>query len=444
MFSFIRLNALLLCNVLGFGALYLPSQLYQYKLSALFGIVFSGLGALSWAMIVYRLFVSTPKDGEVTLDEYILRGLQVLVPRHADRGHFYTFVLYWIMSAASNAVFVICCFDQLQWSSEYLLVWYAVTFVIFGLLNCIPSNSIYVVEATAAFCKVLVLAIVPMIGYLYNTSYPTHSVTDYNAKDIGLAASYSIWSFFGIESAVLMGGVTPQLLYCAMISAVLMCIAVYCLGMYMILKLCTADELMGETMPYAILFYKLVPEELVQYTSTFTSWAILCIVLSSLYSWMMLNGEMAKRGAQSGIFPKAFMQRLNLLDWAATKTGGVYYGLICSAVVSMLTILVPCCVANQWSGTAVSSVATQVLNLVVDFGVLVVLILYSLSVVSYCVLHTMSCFDYCLVGMSVIYLGTAALSFPLTGTSALVVCIALCTAELLFVLKKYYSQWFVK
>ncbi|MGI4850395.1 MAG: amino acid permease [Janthinobacterium lividum] len=330
-FGLVRTTSFVVGNVVGTSVLLLPAVLGKYGSISLLGWLFTSVGALFLAHIFAQLSRRMPQTGGPYA--YCRQAF----------GDFVGFQMawsYWIANWVSNAAVAIAFvnFASQLWpalgqSPLYSLVASLSTLWLLTGINCISLKCIGNLQVITTVLKLLPLGIITIFGSFYidfNNFFPLTlgNVSPFTA--IGAAATATLFSFMGLETATVPAGAVkdPQktipraTLLGTSISAIL-----YIWSCVVIFGVLSPEKAALSSSPFsdvgALLF-----------GSTAEKIIIACAALScfgTLNGWILLQGQVPYAAAQDHLFPKIFARLSN--------RGLPVFGLVFSSILISILLI---------------------------------------------------------------------------------------------------------
>ena len=305
-FGLVRTTSLVIGNVVGTSVFLLPAVLGKYGSLSLLGWLFTSIGDLLLAHVFARLSARMPQTGGPYA--YCRQAF----------GDFVGFQMawsYWIANWVSNAAvavafvnFVSQLWPVLGQSPVYSLATSLAALWILTGINCISLKCIGNFQVITTILKLLPLGIITIFGSFYidfNNFFPLTFEGISPMTAIGAAATATLFSFMGIETATVPAGavhdprktIPRATLLGTSISAVL-----YIWSCFVIFGVLSPEKAALSTSPFsdvgAILF-----------GSTAEKIIIACAALScfgTLNGWILLQGQVPYAAARDHLFPKLF------------------------------------------------------------------------------------------------------------------------------------------
>lgn len=329
--GFWMLTALVVGNAVGSGVFLLPASLAKIGSISIVGWTLTAVGTIFLALVFARLSRLIPKTG----------GPYVYC--HEVYGDFIGFQVaynYWIGLWVGNAAIAVAFVAYLSvfWpaaasnpaissSLTIGLVW-VLTFI-----NMLGVREAGVVQLVTAILKLIPLFAIAFLGLFYIkpgylTAYNVSGHSDFSA--ISTAATLTLWSFIGFESATVPAGsvINPEKnIPRATIVGTLMATFVYILGTTTVMGIIPMKQLAHSASPFA----QAAQLVLGHYGELIIASAAVIACLGTLNGWILLQGQIPFAAAKDNLFPEAFGR--------LSKTGTPYVGLIVSSVLITALLL---------------------------------------------------------------------------------------------------------
>jgi basic amino acid/polyamine antiporter, APA family len=325
------LTALVTGNMIGSGIFLLPASLAAYGSISLLSWTVTATGALLIALVFAKLANVMP-----------LIGGPYAYCREAF-GDFVGFQMaynYWIALWVGNAAIVVALTGYLSFFWPLLakntlgaclfsisLVW-LITFI-----NILGVRHAGIFQLLTTILKLIPLLLIALVGTFY--IHP-HFLSAFNLSGqsnlsaFSSAATLTLWSFIGLESASVPAGhvndpnrTIPK----ATILGVIITTIVYILSSIAVMGVMPLTELANSTAPYAdaakIMFGPI--------GSTLVAIGAVISCLGALNGWILLQGQIPLAAAQDKLFPGIFLKR--------TANGTPVVGLVISSILISLLLL---------------------------------------------------------------------------------------------------------
>lgn len=312
--GFWMLIALIVGNVVGSGVYLLPSTLATVGSISFISWIFTGLGAISLALVFGKVSALFPKTGGPYA--YSREGF-------GDFIGFQCAFCYWLSAWIGNAAIAIACVGYLGFFFKALSNPFASFIVAAGLIwfftyvNVTGIRKAGMMQSITTVLKLIPLLAVVIFGWKYfHISYLT---SDFNVtiphrsalSAISYAATLTLWGFLGIESATVPADSVENPKKNIGRSTVIATIGVailYILSMMAVMGILPNELLQKSTSPFAdasTLIFGHIGGIII---------AIGAIIscLGALNGWILLQGQIAMAAAEDGLFPFAnFFARKN-------------------------------------------------------------------------------------------------------------------------------------
>lgn len=323
------LTALVAGNMIGSGIFLLPASLASYGSISLLAWGLTAIGAMLLALVFANLARSYPKVGgpyaycRDAFGDFI--GFEVA---------FNYWIALWVGNAGIAVAFVSYLAAFFPVLSHNAMAAFAVSVAtVWGLtlINIIGVRSAGQVQLVTTVLKLLPLLLLAFVGvfYIQGSNLADFNISgESNWAAITGAASLTLWSFIGVESATVPADdvESPEKnIPRATILGTLITAAVYILSTIAVMGLVPSSVLAHSSAPYADAAEKV-----------FGSWGFALIAFGGMVScfgalngWILLQGQVARAAADDNLFPSVF-KRLS-------KQHTPYAGLIISSI--LITIL---------------------------------------------------------------------------------------------------------
>jgi len=326
------LTALVAGNMIGSGIFLLPASLAAYGSIGILSWVFTGVGAIFLALVFARLSTLIPKTGGPYA--YCRAGF----------GDFIGFEVaynYWIALCVGNAAIVVAFVGYLEqfWPQlhDNSLLSFGVKMAavwIMAFINIIGVRNAGTVQLITTILKMLPLLLISVVGLWYLNP---HHFTEFNltgksnfAAFTG-AATLTLWSFIGLESATVpaeQAKNTRDIAKATILGTTIAAI-IYILSTTAVMGLIAPSQLAHTNAPYAeaatLIFGKA--------GGLFIAIGAIISCLGALNGWTLLQGQVPLAAARDGLFPKFFAKE-------STRFGTPVNGLVVSAIlISLLLVL---------------------------------------------------------------------------------------------------------
>lgn len=303
-----RLTLLVAGNIIGSGIFLLPSALAQYGTIGVLAWIFTALGALMLALVFAKLGAVLPKEGGFY--SYCREAF-------GDFVGFQVAYNYWIALWVGNAALVVGLTGYLGffWPALANNAW--LSFVMnlsiiwsLTLLNCWNVRYIAVLQMVTTLIKLVPLLLIVFIGFYFIN--PQHFMT-FNLSGepfhiaFNSAATLTLWSFLGLESASLSANhtINPQRdIPRATIGGVIIAALLYIFGYIAIIGMIPFPQLMHSTAPYADAIGLVLGNAASVWVAGLA--AISC--LGALTGWILLQGQIPLIAARDNLFPSIFLR----------------------------------------------------------------------------------------------------------------------------------------
>lgn len=324
------LTALVAGNMIGSGVFLLPASLASFGSISIVAWILTSIGAIFLALVFAKLGSLLPRVGGPYA--YCREGF----------GNFTGFQIaynYWIAVWVGNSAIAVA-------GVSYLSVFFPVlkaNHQIFGLtsiglvwlmtfINILGVRQAGIVQLITTILKLLPLILIATFGLLF--IHP-HNFADFNISHqsnysaITGAATLTLWSFIGLESATIPADdvENPQkTIPRATILGVVITALVYILSTVAVMGVLPMAKLATSNSPYAD-----AAELMFGHTAYYVI-AIGAIIscLGALNGWTLLTGQVPMAAARDGLFPRLFAKE--------SRFGTPVVGLVTSSI--FITILI--------------------------------------------------------------------------------------------------------
>lgn len=325
------LTALVTGNMIGSGIFLLPASLAAYGSISLLSWVATAIGALLIALVFAKLANVMP-----------LTGGPYAYCREAF-GDFVGFQMaynYWIALWVGNAAIVVALTGYLSFFWPFLaknalwsclvsisLVW-LITFI-----NILGVRHAGIFQLLTTILKLIPLLLIAFVGIFY--IHP-HFLSEFNLSGksnlsaFSGAATLTLWSFIGLESASVPAGHVnnpSRTIPKATILGVIIATIVYLMSSIAVMGVMPLTELAHSNAPYAdaakIMFGPI--------GSTLIAIGAVISCLGALNGWILLQGQIPLAAAQDKLFPSIFLKK--------SENGTPVVGLVVSSVLISLLLL---------------------------------------------------------------------------------------------------------
>lgn len=325
------LTALVTGNMIGSGIFLLPASLAAYGSISLLSWIATAAGALLIALVFAKLANVMP-----------LIGGPYAYCREAF-GDFVGFQMaynYWIALWVGNAAIVVALTGYLSffwpilaknalWSCliSISLVW------LMTLINILGVRHAGIFQLWTTILKLIPLLLIALVGIFY--VHP-HFLSAFNLSGqsnlsaFSGAATLTLWSFIGLESASVPAGHVDnpnRTIPKATILGVMITTVVYILSSIAVMGVMPLTELAHSNAPYADAAYIMFGP----IGSTLVAVGAVISCLGALNGWILLQGQIPLAAAQDKLFPSVFLKK--------SKNGTPVVGLVISSVLISLLLL---------------------------------------------------------------------------------------------------------
>jgi len=323
------LTALVAGNMIGSGIFLLPASLAAYGSIGIIAWILTALGAMLLALVFATLSHNMPSVGgpyafcRDAFGDFI--GFEVA---------FNYWIALWVGNAAIVVAFVsylsvfIPTLAQNHWQAFAISV---VTVWLLTVVNIIGVRSAGVIQLITTILKLVPLILLAVVGIFY---IDFGNLSDFNISGqsnfaaLTGAASLTLWSFIGVESASIPAEdvedpkrtIPRATIYGTLITAI-----VYILSTIAVMGLVPTHELAHSAAPYATAAYQIFGH----WGEKLIAFGAMIATFGALNGWILLQGQVPRAAACDGLFPAAF-KRL-------TKQHTPIVGLVISAI--LITVL---------------------------------------------------------------------------------------------------------
>ena len=325
------LTALVAGNMIGSGVFLLPAALASFGSISIVAWILTALGAICLGLVFAKLGSLLPRVGGPYA--YCREGF-------GDFTGFQIAYNYWIALWVGNAAIAVAAISylgvfipslhhnpQLTLGASIGLVW------IITLINIIGVRQAGIFQLVTTILKLLPLILIALFGLLFiHPSYLSHFNTSghSNFSAITGAATLTLWSFIGLESASIpVDDVeNPQVnIPRATILGILITSIVYILSTVAVMGVIPMAALAKSTSPYA---------DAAQVMFGHTAYLVIAIgaivsCVGALNGWTLLQGQIPLAAARDGLFPSVFAKE------SRQKTP--YVGLLVSSILITFLLL---------------------------------------------------------------------------------------------------------
>lgn len=303
------LTALVTGNMIGSGIFLLPASLASFGSIGLVAWVFTAVGAIFLALVFAQLSRMIPKTGGPYA--YCRKGF-------GDCIGFLVAYNYWIAVWVGNAAIVVACvgylgvfWPELAHNNVLALVVSLIILWSITLVNISGIRKAGVLQLLTTIFKILPLLAVAVVGVFF--IHP-HNFTPFNVSGLPTfsaltaAASVTLWSFIGLESATVPADAVadPQR---TMSRATIIgtCIAafIYISSTAVVMGVMPLSELARSTAPFSA-----AAEHIFGHTGALLigiGAVISC--LGALNGWILLAGQIPMAAARDNIFPALYAKQ---------------------------------------------------------------------------------------------------------------------------------------
>lgn len=325
------LTALVAGNMVGSGVFLLPASLAEFGSISLLSWMATAVGALLIALVFAKLGTVMPRMGG-----------PYAYCREAF-GDFVGFQMaynYWIALWVGNAAIAVAFTGYLSFFlpilAKNLLLSCAVSITlvwVITFINLLGVRHAGIFQLLTTILKLIPLLLIALVGIFY--IHP-HYLADFNLtgkSNFGAfsgAATLTLWSFIGLESASVPAGYVDnpaRNIPRATIFGVLIATTVYILSSIAVMGSMPLSQLVHSSAPYAeaarLMFGPI--------GSIIVAMGAVISCLGALNGWILLQGQIPLAAAQDKLFPKLFEKK--------SANGTPITGLIISSILITLLLL---------------------------------------------------------------------------------------------------------
>lgn len=319
------LTALVAGNMIGSGIFLLPSALSAIGTISILAWVITSIGAILLALVFARLGGIMPRTGGPYAFCYEAYG---------DFMGFQVAYNYWMALWIGNAAIVVAFIGYLAvfWPAlnndpRVAFMVSVGTVWLVTIVNIIGVKHAGQVQLVTFILKFIPLALMALVGlfFIHSSNLGEFNISGKsNMSALTMAATLTLWSFIGFESATVPAGnvVDPKRnIPRATIIGTLIAAAVYIISTIAIMGVVKPEILAKSSAPFAIAA-----------AAIFGHWggiaiAVVAVIATfgTLNGWVLMQGQVPYAAAKDGLFPKAFGR--------LTRTGGTpAIGLVVSSI----------------------------------------------------------------------------------------------------------------
>jgi APA family basic amino acid/polyamine antiporter len=323
-------TALVIGNMVGSGIFLLPASLGPFGGIAVFGWVFTAVGATILALVFARLGKLVPKAG----------GPYAFT--RAGLGDFPAFLVawgYWISAWAGNAAIATALVG-------YLAVFFPTLRTNAGLAALVAVGNVWILTAvnthgirTAGYVqlvttvlKVLPLLVIGSIGFLFfqgDHFTPLNASGNSSFSAISATAAITLFAFLGLESATVPADqveAPERTIPLATIIGTVITAVIYISSSVAVMGIIAPADLARSTAPYADAARSIFGT--VGHYVIGAGAVIACF--GALNGWILIQGQIPRAAADDGLFPRRFAK--------LSPQGTPVFALVVSSI--LITILV--------------------------------------------------------------------------------------------------------
>jgi APA family basic amino acid/polyamine antiporter len=357
------LTSLVTGNLVGSGAYLLPATLAIYGTVSIFGWIAASLGAILLSLV----FASLSSDQTKTGGPY-------LYAREAfgDTVGYYVCWGYWVLTWISNpalAIGAVGYISALAGGLSPMTHFGLEVFIVVGLtmFNLTGLKITGRTELVITALKVIPLLALPLIGLYYIDFSTIIQHVNVSDKSFGMALNSAtlaaMWAFVGLETGTIPAGqvynasrTVPRATVLGTVIAGL----VYILGAIVVMGVVSPQDLLASKAPYADAAERI-------FGGTWgapVTFAAIISCLGTLNGFLIIVGRIPYGAAQDGLFPKFFTR--------TTSHGTPYWGVLISSLCSIPLLLL-----------SLQSTLMEQFNFVIELATLLILVVYTVSILSY-------------------------------------------------------------
>jgi len=325
------LTALVAGNMIGSGVFLLPASLATFGSISLLSWIATAVGALLIALVFAKLGTIIPRIGGPYA--YCREAF-------GDFAGFQMAYNYWIAVWVGNAAIAIALTGYLGFflpslaKSAMFSTWVSIALVwSVTLINCLGVRHAGIFQLLTTILKLIPLLLIALVGIFYINPY---YLTNFNLSGqsnfsaFSSAATLTLWSFIGLESASVPAGHIHnpgRNISRATVLGVSIAAIIYICSGIAVMGIVPADQLAHSNAPYAdvarLLFGPVGSVIIV------VGAVISC--LGALNGWILLQGQIPLAAAEDVLFPSIFKKK------SANNTPIV--GLVISSLLVTLLLL---------------------------------------------------------------------------------------------------------
>jgi basic amino acid/polyamine antiporter, APA family len=317
-------TSLVIGNMVGAGVYLLPATLAPFGPLGIIAWGLTAIGAMCLAVVFAKLGHIFPKTG----GPYAYCN-----SAFGDFIGFQTAWAYWVAAWIGNAALALACVSYMTvfWPELKTnpMLSFGVSLAILWFLTWVNVKGVKqagIIQLVTSVLKLLPLFFLVVVGIFYidpanfEVLNPT---TESNFSILTAAATLTLWSFIGVESATIPADhvVNPKrTIPIATILGTSIAAVIYIIAMIAVMGILPMDQLKDSAAPFADAA-----------AAIFGSWAGTVIAISAIISafgalngWVLLQGQVPMAAARDGVFPKVFA-KMNKNDTPA-------FGLIISSI----------------------------------------------------------------------------------------------------------------
>ena len=356
------LIALVAGNMIGSGIFLLPSALSAIGTISIVAWVITAVGAILLALVFARLGGIMPRTGGPYAYCYEAYG---------DFMGFQVAYNYWIALWIGNAAIVVAFIGYLSvfWPAlnhdpRLAFTVSVATVWLVTLINIVGVKHAGQVQLVTFILKLVPLAVMALVGlfFIHTSNLGEFNISGKsNMSALTFAATLTLWSFIGFESATVPAGdvIDPKRnIPRATIIGTLIAAVVYIVSTIAIMGVVKPEILAKSSAPFAVAA-----------TAIFGHWggiaiAIVAVIATfgTLNGWVLMQGQIPFAAARDGLFPKAFGK--------LTPMGTPAVGLIVSSVLitGLLALRYGASLVNQFTFIILLAVLASLIPYILTAG----------------------------------------------------------------------------
>lgn len=327
--GFWTLTSLVAGNMIGSGVFMLPAALAKFGTISILAWILTAIGSIFLALVFSRLSQLLPKTG----------GPYAYC--HEAYGDFVGFQLaynYWIALWIGNAAIAVAFVGYLSvfWPAVATVPWLScgisigIVWVLTGV-NILGVQQAGIVQLVTTILKMAPLFLLALIGlfFIHKENLAAFNVSHHsNWQALTGAATLTLWSFVGFESATVPAGnvIDPRRnIPRATIIGTVVAAIVYILGTISVMGIIPMDQLANSNSPFAdtarVMFG--------HWGAVIIALAAIIACFGTLNGWILMQAQIPYAAAHDNLFPKPFGK--------LGKNGTPVIGLVISSL--LITVL---------------------------------------------------------------------------------------------------------